>query len=179
VRERNLLIFNFSIYAVIVFLISGLESTLIPITTKVIPHISLWIYPIMYFAAYRKLTEGLVMCYLCSLIGTGFSGAGLGMMLCVSIAILFAARTFKERIFWTGFSYNAIIGSVFVLAFHIIHKIFSQVFEDNPILNFPVFSYSLEMLISALLFPAFANFGLWIDENTEQEVSMASGEQSK
>lgn len=168
------LFFNFLLFALLMTVLCGFQTSLWYQLFGGVPAPLLWINLILYVALYRKPFVAIWVIYALGFIAASFSAMPLKMVF-VTLFILFALiYAVKSRVFWSGSGYYTIMSIFTAVAYHVIYYTLSQILEPNSATLLPV-----ERLVQIILTPSFAFPLYWllarIDHWTHCEVLQESG----
>ena len=174
-RERNLKIVNFILHLLFLALIAGVQTSLWPEIFGTLPAPLSWGIILAYFSFFRTIGVGLLYVYVSSLIITGFTGTGLGMILGLQMAVFMSAYFFKARVLWSGLTYQLILGGLTVLLFESLSFFMSWIFEINTISHFSFWHFLFQLVITTLLTPGILWVIRQIDNWTETDLTLIPG----
>lgn len=174
-RERNLKILNFVLHVLFLALLAGFQTSFWREFFGALPPPLLWCVSLSYFAFYRSLPLGIFFVYVSSLIVSGFSGTGLGLILIVQMSLFVAGRFFKARIFWSGLTYQFILGGITVILFEIMSYLASWMFEENVVSRLSFWRLSFQLVLTTLVTPSVLWFIRHIDNWTETDLTLVPG----
>lgn len=161
-RPRTRQALNISSYVIIMFLLTGFQTSAWALTLPSIPAPIMWLPILIYFALFRNRWEGIVVTYGSAIVLGPFTSMSFSMFSLIGLALLFLGRFFKTRIFWPGASYFMVMCAGAVPVMYLLHLIFSRMAEGNPQSNFPFFmtlvQASLTPPIGALIMIASSRF---------------------
>lgn len=124
-------ILNLGLFALAMVLVSAFQSVFWFQILGNIPAPMLWLNVLVYLMLYRKPFPGILTVYGLSFFMLLYTGAPL-KMLWVSLLILFLfVNGIKNRVFWPGSGYYAIMCALAALTFQVIYLITSQILESN------------------------------------------------
>lgn len=117
----------------------------------------IWLNVLVYVMLYRKPFPAILIMYGLAFLLLAFTGAPL-KMLWISLLILFVVvNGIKNRVFWPGSGYYAIMCALAAFTFQVIYLITSQVLETNST-SIALF----DRLIQFILTPTFAFPLFWV-----------------
>jgi hypothetical protein len=177
-RTQGLLfIGNFLLFFIAGFLAVGLQCSLWLQTLGSTPAPLLWLPFLVYFTLYRYRFESIFGVYMISLIASSFSALPFGLMLLTNILLAFGIHLFKERIYWSGAGFFALMVAGASFVYPIVMIIISWLFDKNPIRTIHIFSPVLIALLTTLSsFPMYSLF-MSFDRWTRKELPTEAGTQ--
>jgi hypothetical protein len=177
-RWNNLLIVaNYVLFLVACLFALGFQSSLWLKTLGSTPAPQLWIPFLVYFSLYRHRIESFFGVYLLAAATSAFSAFPFGLVVTTQLLMAVGIQTFKERIFWSGAGFFALMvsGASALSPFALL--IVSWIFDKNPIREFQIFNTLVSTLLTTLSsFPLYQFFS-FIDRWTQKELPTETGTQ--
>jgi hypothetical protein len=166
VRAQGLfLIGNYLLFLVACFAALGVQCSLWLQILGSTPAPSLWMPFLVYLSLYRYRFESMAGIYLVAAAASSFSVCPFGMLLLVNLLLYLAMQLFKERIYWNGVGFFALVVAGASTIFTPLMMAISWVFDKNPIREMllvnSIVSILLTVLFSFPLYSLFTAFDRW------------------
>lgn len=151
-RARQFLAYRLIAFLFLIWLSVGFETSLWPHILNRVPPPVVWTSFILFMSFYGEAVEGVVFCYLASLILCEFSSISWAAMALLILAIYYAGRFVRVRFFWSGVGYFIAMNATAVIMLYVVQAFISRLFDSNPISSIEIG----RMLIQLVLTPGFA-----------------------
>ncbi len=177
---RSLNISNYLLYIGVTIILTSLQCSLWMQFFFYFSAPQMWIPVLAYWATYRNLSEGLLMCYLLVVVTVSLSAVPLSLLLLLNLLCFLLAITIKQRIYWLGPTYLMLVTGIITLSFPIIHFLLSWAIEPNPISDPEIIDSILTGLLTSLmalpLYFLFRKFDTFTNKELPTDVGASSYE---
>jgi len=165
VSDKNLLFRNYLVHALLLILLTSLQTSFWMMWLGSLPPPYFWMPTVVYFFIYRSLRESTGIFYFAAIVIAAQSVAPTGITL-LSMAMVYLFNDgLKRRFYWPSISYFVFAVGASAFLFGPLSLLFSRFFDSRPVTYIPWFTYVLSPVMTSLsaliLFPILT----WIDEN--------------
>lgn len=150
-KEASLRFFHIFSYVLITIFLFSVQTSLWFLIFGQFPPPLFWLYPILFVVLYQKYPQSIFIAYLLAFVASAQTSMPTGIMVTVIMILSFVVRYFKNRIYWEGSSYFALVSVCASAIYPLIYWLISLLRELNP-LPYPQFWPALWQVILAPLF---------------------------
>jgi hypothetical protein len=176
--QSLLIVANYLMFLVACLFALGFQSSLWLKTLGSTPAPHLWIPFLVYFSLYRHRMESFFAIYLVAAATAAFSALPFGLVVTTQLLMAVGIQTFKERIFWSGVGFFALMVCAASVLSPLALVIVSWIFDKNPIRELQILNTLVSTLLTTLSsFPLYQIFS-FIDRWTQKELPTESGTQT-
>lgn len=170
------ILYNFAVIPLLVFLLTGLQTSLWFQLLGLFPAPQFWIIALTYLVIHRSFWLPLSLGYLFPVILTGFTAWPFEYLLASSMVIIGASQLLKDRLYGSGVNYFIALCGWNVFLFHICYTVLGFFKEDIYLARVSLFDLSLSPLLSVLFaYPLYFVFK-FLDRIFKQEEDPQPGQ---
>jgi hypothetical protein len=174
-KERFLLYSNIFCFLLIALIAATLQTSLWFQIAGYFPAPALWIPVLVYVSMHRNAVEMLVTLIFIAAVLSSMTTMSDGVLLGTCLFLGVAARIFKERIYWSSYTYSMLICGLSSFFFHFIKWLAAMALEEKQFFMPHVLDWLIEAMLTALAAPLMFRFLLWIDELFSRESVASTG----
>lgn len=172
--QSLLLVANYLLILIGTLVALGVQCSLWFQTLGSTPPPYLWLPILVYVSLYRYQFETLCTTYLISATMAGFSIFPFGLALLSNLVLALSIQSFKQRIYWNGAGFFAMVVGATSVFHPILMLILSWAFDKNPIrqmsLVTPLVSSLLTTLFSFPMYRVMTRFDRWTQKDLPTEI---------
>lgn len=120
------------LYTLVFIILLGIQTALWPQVFGLIASPLLWLTLVVYLAINRPLFQGVFLAYFLGFIMMSYTAAPLKMIWTPIFCCYLLVYIIRDRFFWQGSGYLAMMTLVASSAYHIVYYILSHFVEKNP-----------------------------------------------
>ena len=174
-KERFLLYTNIFVFLLFALVAASLQTSLWFQIAGYFPAPALWIPVLVYVSMHRNAVEMLITIILIAAVLATMTTMSDGVLLMSCIILGVSARIFKERIYWSTYTYSMLICGLSAFFFHFVKWIAAIFLEEKHFFSPHVLDWIIEAMLTALIAPAFFKVFGWIDEVFGRENIASTG----
>lgn len=163
-KERFQLYSNVFCFLLFALLAASIQTSLWFQVAGYFPAPALWIPALVYVSMHRNAVEMLITIILISAVLSTMTTVSEGVMLASSLILGVSARIFKERIYWSNYTYSMLICGLSGFFFHFIKWVAAMLLEERQFFGPHFLDWLIEAMLTALVAPLFFRLFVWIDE---------------
>ncbi len=145
------ILYHFGLIPILVFLFTGLQTSLWFQLLGLFPPPQFWILILTYLIIHRPFWLSISLGYLFSILMTGFTAWPFEFLLASSMLIVGSSQLLKDRIYGSGANYFIALCGWNVFLFHLCYNFLGLIKEGIAFQRISLFDLSLSPLISILL----------------------------
>ncbi len=174
-KERFLLYSNVFCFLFFALVAASLQTSLWFQIAGYFPAPALWIPALVYISIHRSAVEMLITIILIAAVLSTMTSVSEGVMLASSLVLGVSARIFKERIYWSSYTYSMLICGLSGFFFHLFKWIAAMILEEKQFFAPYFLDWIIEAMLTALIAPLFFRAFVWIDEVFGRESVESTG----
>ncbi len=174
-KERLLLYTNIFCFLLFTLVAASLQTSLWFQIAGYFPSPALWIPGLVYISMHRNSVEMLITIILITAALATMTTVSEGVMLASCLILGVSARIFKERIYWSNYTYSMLICGLSGFSFHLFKWIASMVLEERHFFSPHFLDWIIEAMLTALIAPLFFRIFIWIDQAFGRESIDSTG----
>ena len=163
-KERLFLYTNIFCFVLFALVAASLQTSLWFQIAGYFPAPALWIPVLVYVSMHRNAVEMFITIILIAAVLATMTTVSDGVMLCSCLVLGVSARIFKERIYWSNYTYSMLICGLSGFFFHLFKWIAAMVLEEKQFFAPHFLDWIIEAMLTALIAPIFFRAFIWIDE---------------
>jgi len=171
--ERRRLLFRFVVFAVLLLLLAGLQTSFWHFLFGYLTPPALWLSLFIYLMINRNLVEALFSILILSYLLSVFTSMNPGLLAGLNIVLLFLVRSIKSRLFTPNSFYYATIASMGCLVFQLVELVFSQFFVSVPVVGINWVAWIIQVLmtfvVSFIIFPLYKSIDYILSDEAKEE----------
>ena len=172
---RHLALTNYLTFLILTIALTSLQCSLWLQFFGYFPSPYMWIPTLVYWALYRRIHEGLLMCYMLVITTVSLSSIPISLFLFLNLIFYALAILIKQRIYWNGPTYLMLISGITSMTLTFFHFILSWILETKPIVDPEILDGILSGLFTSLVsLPLYYIFAK-IDHVTNKELPTEAG----
>lgn len=174
-KERFLLYTNIFVFLLFALVMASLQTSLWFQIAGYFPAPALWIPVLVYVSMHRSAVEMTITIILIAAVLATMTTVSDGILLSSCLLLGVSARIFKERIYWSNYTYSMLICGLSSFFFHFVKWLAAMVLEEKQFFTPHVLDWVIESMLTALVAPLFFRVFNWIDEVFGRESVASTG----
>ena len=175
VKERFLIYSNIFCFLVMALVAATLQTSLWFQIAGYFPAPALWIPVLVYVSMHRNAIEMLITLIFIAAVLATMTTMSDGVLLSTCLVLGVSVRIFKERIYWSSYTYSMLICGLSSFFFHLLKWLAAMALEEKQYFAPHILDWLIEAMLTALVAPVLFRFFLWIDEVFSRESIDSTG----